>query len=183
VVRDAQCGVLIVISGPIASGKSSIARGVARELEREGLTTAVVDLDLVYHMQGHTSADQQGDASRWQAARRAAAAIAESFLKDGIATVLVEGSFQDVAAREVLAAVLQSTSEAHFVTLRVSYQEALRRAKADPTRGASRDAAFLRRYYDDRRSALENVPPGDLVIDTERLTEQEAVATIVRAVM
>jgi predicted kinase len=174
--------VLIVISGPIASGKSSIARGVARELERQAVSTAVIDLDLLYHMQAHTKGEPEGEAARWQAARRAAAAVAESFLGDGVAAVVVEGSFQDADARQALAASLRS-SGAFFVTLRVSYEEALRRAMADPTRGASRDAAFLSRYYDDRRSALGNVPPGDLVIDTERLTEQEAVATITRAVL
>jgi cytidylate kinase len=175
--------VLIVISGPIASGKSSIARGVARELERQAVSTAVIDLDLLYDMQAHPNADAKGEAARWQAARRAAAAVAESFLGDGIAAVVVEGSFQDGDARGALATSLRSAADAFFVTLRVSYEEALRRAMADPTRGASRDAAFLRRYYDDRRYELENVPAGDLVIDTERLTEQEAVATITRAVL
>jgi predicted kinase len=175
--------VLVVISGPIASGKSTIARGLARELERHGVTTAVVDLDLLYHMQAHTRADPNGDAARWQAARRAAAAIAESFLRDGIAAVVVEGSFQDADSREALAASLRSTGDAFFVTLRVSYEEALRRAMADPTRGVSRDAAFLRRYYNESGPALRDVPPGDLVIDTERVREQEAVATITRAVL
>jgi predicted kinase len=174
--------VLIVISGPIASGKSTIARGVARELERQSVSTAVIDLDLLHDMQSRTNADADGEAAQWHAARHAAAEVAASCLRDGIAAVVVEGSFQDAGAREALAASLR-LSDALFVTLRVSYEEALRRAMADPTRGASRDAAFLRRYFDGRRPVLENVPPGDLVIDTERLTEQEAVAAIARAVL
>jgi hypothetical protein len=58
-----------------------------------------------------------------------------------------------------------------------------RRASADPTRSASRDAAFLRRYYEESVPAMQNVPPGDLVIDTERTTEHDAVATITRTVL
>ena len=39
----------MVISGPIASGKSALGRAVAAQLEEaEEVATAVIDLDLVY---------------------------------------------------------------------------------------------------------------------------------------
>jgi len=41
---------VIVICGPIASGKSTVARAVARSFEHLGTQAAVVDLDLVYEM-------------------------------------------------------------------------------------------------------------------------------------
>jgi adenylylsulfate kinase-like enzyme len=41
---------LIVISGPIASGKSTVAGALARECKRRGATAAVIDLDVVYEM-------------------------------------------------------------------------------------------------------------------------------------
>ena len=40
---------VVVISGPIASGKSALSRVVAAQLEEaEEVATAVIDLDLVY---------------------------------------------------------------------------------------------------------------------------------------
>ncbi len=41
---------LLVVTGPMASGKSTLARAVACELERRGAKAAAVDLDLVYEM-------------------------------------------------------------------------------------------------------------------------------------
>jgi polynucleotide 5'-kinase involved in rRNA processing len=41
---------VIVITGPIASGKSAIARGLARELVRRHIRLAVIDLDLIFEM-------------------------------------------------------------------------------------------------------------------------------------
>ena len=42
---------VVVISGPIASGKSALSRAVAAQLEEaEEVATAVIDLDLVYEM-------------------------------------------------------------------------------------------------------------------------------------
>jgi cytidylate kinase len=118
--------VLIIISGPIASGKSSVALGVARELQRDDVATAVVDLDQLYEMQTHALDEPEADAARWRAARHAAAALAESFTADGIAAVIVEGSFQTQPDRLAFTASLRSRSDALFVTLRVSYKEALR---------------------------------------------------------
>ena len=174
--------VLIVISGPIASGKSSLARGVARELRREGVATAVVDLDQLYDMQTGALDGPKADSARWKAARHAAAALAESFAADGIAVVIVEGSFQSRPDRLLLTGSRRPRSDVLFVTLRVSYEEALRRAQSDPTRGVSRDPTFLRRHYE-RSSKLAIAPRGDLVIDTESCAEEEEIAAVVRAAL
>ena len=42
--------VLVVVTGQIASGKSTVACGVTRELQRDGTSAAVVDLDVIYEM-------------------------------------------------------------------------------------------------------------------------------------
>jgi cytidylate kinase len=173
--------VLIVISGPIASGKSSVASGVARALRRHDVATAVVDLDEVHAGQTQGSGEPEGDAARWEAARRAAAALADSFIAEGIVAVIVEGSFQTQRDRRVFTETLGSRPDALYVSLRVSYEEALRRAQSDPTRGISRDPRFLRRYYADR--APSSVPKTDLVIDTESMAEKQVVALVARAVL
>jgi len=41
---------LVVITGQIASGKSTLAKALASELGRRGMPAAAVDLDVVYEM-------------------------------------------------------------------------------------------------------------------------------------
>ena len=169
---------LIVITGGIASGKSAIARGVASELEERGVGSAVIDLDLLYDMQAHNEQGPKASDLKWAAARHAAAALADSFMHDGIAAVVVEGEFVTPADRAALVGSLREPASPLFVTLLISNEEALRRAQSDPTRGVSRDPEFLRRHYDYVLLALANVPASDLVIDTERTTEADAVRAI-----
>jgi hypothetical protein len=56
------------------------------------------------------------------------------------------------------------------VSLRVSFDEALRRVQADPKRklsSLSRDPTFLARHYSDFAAQSEAMPSSDLVVDTE----------------
>jgi chloramphenicol 3-O-phosphotransferase len=169
--------VLIVITGPIASGKSTLARRVAAELEERGRSTAVIDVDVLYDMLQHDRAVQDGTA-RWRAARNAAAVLAGSFARDGIEVVIIEDDLGTPTERADLLGSLPS--EALVVTLRVGYETALLRARADPSRGVSRDPAFLRPYYTARSTLLEMA--GDLAIDTEATTVADAAHLITERV-
>jgi adenylylsulfate kinase-like enzyme len=172
---------LIVITGPIASGKSTVARAVARELEKGGIRVAVIDLDLVHDMVTTGGEPASSDAT-WAVARRAAATLANTLLEAGIAVVVAEGSFNTPGDRAAFAEHLDRSANPRFVTLRVSYEEALRRAQDDPTRGKSRDPAFLRPYFASVDEALAATPATDLVIDTERTPATDAAAAIARLV-
>ena len=57
------------VNGPIASGKSSVARSLAGIAERRGLRSAVIDLDEVWHMIDHQE-PRTGGVERWLLARR-----------------------------------------------------------------------------------------------------------------
>jgi cytidylate kinase len=170
--------VLIVINGSIASGKSTIARAYASHLASRGIAAAVIDLDLLYDMHHHTTGVAKDDEKTWAMARRAAAALTDTFLADGVRDVVVEGTFFTSAERAAYLDVLVTPLAPKFVTLRVGYDEALRRAKADLSRGVSRDPAFLRPYYARVEADVAAVPATDLILDTERLTPEEAVAAI-----
>jgi chloramphenicol 3-O-phosphotransferase len=159
--------VLIVICGPIASGKSALARAVAHELEQGGTPAAAVDLDLLYAMLDHQGRAWD-DERKWTRARRAAAALADRFLADGIAVVL-EGDLITGDGRRDFVSALRSAIEPQFVTLRVSFESALARAQSDPTRGLSRDPGFLRWHYDATAAAFQALPKSDLVLDTGRI--------------
>jgi adenylylsulfate kinase-like enzyme len=170
---------VIVITGPIASGKSTIARGLARELGRRHIRAAIIDLDILNEML-ETDGSESGDAG-WALARRAAAALANTFLEIGVA-VVVDGSFNRPGHRDDFAEHLDARVDPLYVTLRVSYEEALRRAQGDPTRGMSRDPAFLGPYFTSVGHGLETVPVTDIVIDTEQMSATSAVMAIARII-
>jgi predicted kinase len=171
---------MIVITGPIASGKTAIARGLARELGRRHIRVAVIDLDLIFEMLAIT--EPASEDAAWALARRAAAVLANTFLEGGVAVVVADGSYNKPADRADFAEHLDTRVVLRYVTLQVSYEEALHRAQGDPTRGMSRDPAFLGSYFAAIGHGLETVPVTDIVIDTEQVAETSAVMAIARLV-
>jgi predicted kinase len=172
--------VLIVITGPIASGKSTVAGELARELERAGHRVAVIDLDLVHDML--STGGRPSDDATWALARRAAATLANAFLDAGMEVVVAEGSFNRPDDRAAFTDPLYARVAPRFVTLRVSYEEALRRAKSDSTRGKSSDPDFLGPYFAAADRLLATALATDLVIDTERTPAVDAAKQIARLV-
>jgi adenylylsulfate kinase-like enzyme len=170
--------VLIGITGPIASGKSAIARAVAHELGRGGMRTAVIDLDLLYDMLDDRVGVGKRDEATWQIVRAAAGALSDALFAAGIEVVVVDGDLFTEERNEYLTA-LTNPVDSYFVTLWVSYAGALHRATADPSRGISRDADFLRGHFTAVERRLTEVPASDLVIDTERSSVEEAAGRII----
>jgi adenylylsulfate kinase-like enzyme len=171
---------VIVITGPIASGKSTIARELARDLERTHGRVAVIDLDLLYDMLRPDG--PKNDDGSWALARHAAAKLVDTFLQEGIPVVVAEGSFNTPDGRAAFARHLDTSADMLYVTLRVSFDEALRRAQGDPTRGLSQDPVVLGRYFAAAERWLATVPATDVVLDTERMTPTSAAAEIARVV-
>jgi predicted kinase len=168
---------LVLINGPIASGKSTVARALAGELEAVGRKVAVIDLDLLYDMLAHPGR-RKADRRTWALARRAAAALTDAFISAGIDDVIAEGDFFSPDERGEYTRHLTSSEVPHAVLLQVTYQEALRRVGGDPTRTVSRDPSFLRPYYESARSHFAHVPPGDLILKAEGRSPPEIAATI-----
>ena len=166
---------VVVVTGPIASGKSTISREIARELERNDARVAVIDLDLVH--EGLLPEGSTSDDAIWELARHAAAAQANAYLAEGVAVVVAEGSFNTPGDRSAFTHRLDPGVVPLVVTLRVSYEEALRRAQGDPTRGRSRDPEFLGGYFA-AHQALAPGPATDVVIDTEAMSATSAAAAI-----
>jgi Adenylylsulphate kinase len=160
--RQAGAMIVVVITGPIASGKSTLGRAVAMELAGRGSDAAVVDLDLVYEMLD-PGRGPKADAARWTEARRLAGKIAVG-LDGQRSAVVVEGEFETVEQRADLCAELPPEWQPSFVTLTVDFNEAWRRVLADPTRGLSKDRDFLAAHY--RGFDNPRRYDRDLVIDT-----------------
>jgi hypothetical protein len=93
---------------------------------------------------------------------------------------MVEGSFRDAAERRPLLDALPADVEPRFVTLTVPFSEALSRARDDPTRGLSRDPAFLAREHARFTAAFDPTSGGDLVLDTTEGPPAQLVRAILR---
>ena len=170
---------LIVITGPIASGKSTVARALAHELAQVDVRAAVIDLDVLEDML--TADEPKSDPATWTLARHAAATLANTFLSGGIGVVIADGSFNLSSDRAALEQHLSTNVRPRYVTLSVTFEKALRRAQGDPTRGVSRDPVFLAEYFAAATAARE-IPLTDVVIDTESVSATAAAATIARIV-
>ena len=174
-----QQRVVIVIGGPIASGKSTLARAVARHLTERGFVAATIDLDLVYEMLDHTGAPKH-DAATWSRARRIAAAFTDGLLDDGARVVVAEGDFVEEGARAEFLTSLRPGLPVRFVTLTVPLATALVRVEKDKTRGLSRDPVFLSRHYEEIAESLTEraATQTDLILDTSSVTVSEAARAI-----
>lgn len=143
---------LFILTGPVGGGKSTTALRLAERLRALGERVAVVDLDLVADMARPSRG--LGEPDLWQIARRTCAGLADGFFRQGFDTLIVEGEFfapRELAAlQEGLATPVALT----FVTLDVSHEQTLVRVSGDPTRGLSRDPAFLRRMHAQYEAAL-----------------------------
>jgi adenylylsulfate kinase-like enzyme len=158
----------------MASGKSTLAHGLAAAARRAGHPAASIELDTLYQM---LERDTWGSLEIWSSARLAAAALATHLWESGIELVVVEGDLQPGAERDQLLERVEVT-EVHAVTLRAAPEEALRRAQADPTRVLSKREDVLRRAHARFRAAFDLAQHADVVIETDAISAADLVAQL-----
>jgi predicted enzyme related to lactoylglutathione lyase/chloramphenicol 3-O-phosphotransferase len=165
---------VLIISGPIASGKSTVARTLAGESRASDSTAAVVELDRMYMMLDDSPLMSDPRISR--RARRAAAALVDQYVFDEIDLIIVEGDFWTDGQHNEFSYRHSSGVAPVFVTLRVSVEEALRRVELDANRRLSRIPGVLRRSHADFAAARRIA--GDVTIDSTHLSVAEVAACI-----
>ena len=169
---------MIVLCGPIASGKSSLAISVACAFREQAFGAATIDLDVIYEMLSDPHAAKT-DGTVWTQARKTAGALTKALLQDGVHIVIAEGDFLDEPARCEFLSTLPNNVSIRFVTLSVPLATALLRVGQDPTRGISRDRAFLTQHYATLSEAMRHRPVADLCLDTSAVTLEEATQSVV----
>lgn len=141
---------LVMISGPIAAGKSTLAGEVARRLRARGSSVALTDLDTVAEMALPTLPD-------WDWAHRIHAQLVGAWLGSGVDVVVDEGTSTVDEVHQVLGEVPPGTAVFHVV-LTADYDQSLARARNDPGRGRSQDPDFLRADHVAFAGQLPNLP-------------------------
>jgi len=132
----------IIVTGPIASGKTTVARALAARARLQGLDAASIDMDdLVFMVNGPDWRTVKP--MHWAAARHAAAALADAFYAGGASVVTVAGPFFGRSEREGLIGNMRSSPSVDVVVLEVALGEAVARASTDPTRTLSKDPVLL----------------------------------------
>lgn len=141
---------LILIAGPIAAGKSTIAREVSARARAAGLSVALVDLDTIAEM-------ALPSLPVWDWAHAIHARVVGHWLATGIDLVIDEGASSPDEMRQILDHVPEGTAVLHVV-LTAEFEPSLARAQADLDRGISRDREFLRADHERFRAGLEDLP-------------------------
>jgi len=146
----------MVIVGPIAAGKSTLAAAVAQRLRERGEAVAVVGLDSVAEMALPTL--------DWESAHEVHGHLVRAWLATPVGTVIAEGP-STAAELDQLMRYVPRDVEVLTVVLTTRYEVALRRAQQDPDRGISKDPDFLRGDHDRFDSSRPHLMC-DLIVDS-----------------
>jgi hypothetical protein len=168
---------LIVITGPVGAGKSTTGLALARSLRRPDFAVATIDLDQMYGFVRQR--DGYGEPTAWARARAGAAALANAWFDTGLSAVIVEGEFFNPEELGALTAPIQAHILQCFFTLRLAYERALERVQGDPSRGASKDPAFLKLLHAHFTQSLPFLEARSIVIDTDDLAQDQVVAHLI----
>src|SRR5687767_10737325 len=137
---------LIVISGPIASGKTTTGQAVAAWAREQGMTAAAIDMDEIVEMvMGPLW--QAWSMTHWRQAIAMTGALVDRLAELRVDLVTLAGAFFDLQERQNLCDALKSAPAIRFITLGASLPETIRRCMADDTRVVTKDPAFVTRIY------------------------------------
>jgi len=166
---------LVLVTGPVGSGKTTIAKLLASRARSRGMTAAALDMDDFVLM--FNGPDWRSVSSKeWSAARSAAAAAVDAYFIAGAQLVAIAGPFFGRGDRDELVAQLSSNPSTLVVALRVGLEEAIRRAASDPTRTLSKDPELLARL--ERTIAWHELRKDALQLSTENILPEEVARQI-----
>jgi shikimate kinase len=129
---------LVLISGPIASGKTTTARALAARTRASGHVVASIDMDEMIAIVAGVDWSKIGYADREQACH-VTCSLVQSLFEDGTQLVVIAGSTLSNYEWDEVTKHLTISPEITHVLLRVSVEESVRRAQADAARNDTKD--------------------------------------------
>ncbi|GAA1436961.1 hypothetical protein GCM10009616_37900 [Microlunatus lacustris] len=163
----------VLLVGPQASGKSTVARALSNELRRQGELVALVELDQIAEMALPTLPS-------WDTAARIFAMVAGEWARADLTCIIAEG----IASQDEVSILLDHTPAAAAivtVVMTTPFEAALPRAQADPTRGASRDRDWLADRYQRWSVEVDRID-ADVLLDASALSVDEGVRQVHAAI-
>jgi hypothetical protein len=167
---------LVVITGPLAAGKNTVADRIAERLTAYGRTAVIADVDDVAAMVGPPGAAAAG---LWFAAHEAHGALVGQWMRSPVDVVVAVGPFFDDRDRAALTRHLPDGTVPVWVVIDAPVSVTLPRAQADPTRGLSRDPHFHHGVHRRFRDLLPTMPVDHLLDSSEHTAE--AIADVILA--
>jgi len=164
---------VVLIAGPQASDKSTVARALVETVRERDERAAFVELDEIAGMALPTLPS-------WDVAADIFATVVGEWARSGLTCVVAEG----IASRseiDMVSARVPDTAAIMTITMTTSLDAATPRALADPTRGISRDESWLSDRYAEWRHERARIDE-DLTLDMGSLSVQEGVACAVAAI-
>lgn len=177
--ENGPVAVLVLIVGPIASGKSTVAAAVAQRLRDVARRVAVIDLDEVVATAGGF-ADLSPE--NFRSALLVYGQLVAAWLREGWDVIAHGPFFQPEEDAAVLHAVPEGTA-LYRICLLASFEVALERVAADPTRERSKDSTFLRQTYDRLELLLPTMKQADVIFDTTTTGWQQIVDDLSSALL
>ena len=164
---------LVILTGPIAAGKNTVAERLTRLLTGRGHTVVLADVDDVAAMVGPPGA---AGAGLWFAAHEAHGALVGQWMRSAVDYVVVVGPIYSRDEQAALTRPLPDEVTMVWVVIDAAVSVTLARAQADLERGLSRDPEFHHAAHHRFRKLLPLIP-ADMVFDSEEFSaEQIAVA-------
>lgn len=177
--RLAAVADLIVIVGPIASGKSTIADGLGSRFREGGRRVAVLDLDEVVETVGGFMGLSEAD---FRQAQVVFGQLVGAWLEQGV-DVIAHGPFFERHEDVALLHAVPDGIVPRRVLLHADYEVALQRVRADPERVLSGYPEVLKATYDRVERLLPTLPPSDWTFDTTRMASHTIVDELARALL
>lgn len=162
---------LVVIVGPIASGKSTVAAALGLELRRTGRRVAVLDLDDVVDTIGGFADLAPEDFHRTQVVF---GQLVRSWLDQGV-DVIAHGPFVSAEEDDTLVHALPDGIEPRRVLLTTTFAVALERVTADPDRLLAHHPEALEALHGRFEELLPAIRPSEWTFDTTVLGADQIV--------
>ncbi len=176
-VRPSDKQHVVVITGPVGAGKSTVAQSLADLIRRRHRTrVAVVDLDVIYCMLRQRKGFDEPET--WARARRTSAALISALLSDGFGCVVLEREYFSKDHLDALTTHSPELPPFQLFTLDATYPVVLRRVTGDPSRGASREAAFLRQIHESFCAAIPYLQCSGSVVTADDASPEELAGMI-----
>src|SRR5919202_6095781 len=166
---------LLVITGPIAAGKNTVASLIADALAVRGRSAVLVDVDDVAAMVAGPGAAAAG---LWFAAHQAHGALVGAWLQTPVDHVIAVGPIYTPREQAALLEPLPEASAVHWVVIDAPVAVTLARAQSDPGRGLSRDPEFHDHAHQRFRRLLPQIPAAQTFNSAQMSAEQIAGAVL-----